>query len=67
MLTSEMTTSLWGDKHMFFRHQMMDDDVAIFPEWEQYLDKFGFEHEPGCPMARMMRDSMRKGRMADNF
>jgi len=34
--SSGMLTSQWGDEHMFFRHQKMDDDLAIHPEWEQY-------------------------------
>jgi len=42
VLRSELVTSLWGDAHLFFRHQYMDDDVAIHPEWEAHLEKFGF-------------------------
>ena len=65
VLTSEMTTSQWGDKHLFFRHQMKDEDVALFPEWEQYLDKFGAP-AAGCPVANMFRE-MKKGRVAHNY
>ena len=40
VLTSELTTSLWGDKHLFFRHQDMADDLGLRPEWEQYTEKW---------------------------
>jgi len=33
---STMVTSYWGDEHMFFRHQRMDDDLKLRPEWEPY-------------------------------
>jgi len=41
MLASPLTTSNWGDEHMFFRHQRMDDDLKIKPEWTQYTPKYG--------------------------
>ena len=34
-----MVTSYWGDEHMFFRHQKMDDDLKLRPEWEPYTPK----------------------------
>merc|ERR1712029_59516 len=66
VLTSDMTTTLWGDKHMFFRHQDMAEDVALYPEWEEFLDKFGIPTD-GCPVHRMMREMNRLGRVGDNF
>ena len=33
---STLVTSYWGDEHMYFRHQRMDEDLAIHPEWEPY-------------------------------
>merc|ERR1719219_1598719 len=62
VLTSDMTTSTWGDKNLYFRHQDMAEDVVIKPEWEDYLDKFGIPGDSGCPVSRMMR----KGRLGDN-
>merc|ERR1712025_1341082 len=50
VLTSDMITSLWGDSHLFFRHQDMAEDVVIHPEWEEFLGKFGIEGPSGCPM-----------------
>merc|ERR1712130_81336 len=67
VLTGAITTSMWGDKNLFFRHQDMADDVALKPEWEEYLDKFGIEHESGCPMMNMMKNAQRKGRVGDNL
>ena len=34
---STMVTSNWGDEHMFFRHQRMEADLNLRPEWEQYV------------------------------
>ena len=64
VLTSDMTTTTWGDKNLYFRHQDMAEDVAIRPEWEDYLDKFGIPGDSGCPVIRMMN---RKGRAADSM
>jgi len=41
VLTSEMTTSLWGDQHFYIRHQDMWDDIDIKPEWADYTPTFG--------------------------
>ena len=62
VLVSEMVTSLWGDNHLYFRHQDMAEDVQIHPDWEEYLDKFGIEGPSGCPVNRMMQ----AGRLGDN-
>jgi len=61
VLVSDMITSVWGDQHLFFRHQDMAEDVELRPEWEEYLDKFGIEGPSGCPMHQMMM----KGRRGD--
>jgi len=66
VLTSDMTTTMWGDKHMFFRHQDMAEDVALYPEWEEFLDKFGIPTD-GCPVHRMMKEMNKLGRVGDNF
>jgi len=33
---SIMTTSAWGDEHMYIRHARADDDIALKPEWGPY-------------------------------
>ena len=47
---SELTTSNWGDEKMYFRHERMEDDLAIHPEWEPYTPKYGgiFNLEQQC-------------------
>ena len=37
VVTSKITTSLWGDQTLFFKHQRMDDDLKFHPEWKPYL------------------------------
>ena len=35
----ECVSSLFGDTKMFFKHQWIDDDIALRPEWtEAYYD-----------------------------
>ena len=41
VLRSPLVTSVWGDAHLFFRHQDMREDFVRRPEWEQYTDIFG--------------------------
>ena len=38
--TSDVTSSLWGDDHLFFRHQWTEDDVALRPEWTKYYPAY---------------------------
>lgn len=48
--TSPMVTSLWGDNHLYFRHQDMRDDVEKYaPEWEQYTDQINVLGRQKCP------------------
>lgn len=41
-LDGAFTTSKWGDEHYFIRHQFMDEDIKIHPEWEKYTPKFSW-------------------------
>ena len=67
---SEMTTSYFGDEHLYIRHQKADDDILLRPEWESYYPAFdplnpepdakflGEELEDvtsGCPFAELMK------------
>lgn len=38
-LTTRLTTSKFGDEQLFFRHQHMEDDFAIMPEWLDRIDR----------------------------
>jgi len=33
IMTSQFTTSYWGDKYMFFKHENMQDDLNYRPDW----------------------------------
>ena len=60
---SEMTTSNFGDEHLYFRHERMDDDLALRPEWTPYVPKYGgiFSLEQqemngsDCPFANLLQ------------
>jgi hypothetical protein len=32
----------------------MMDDIDLIPEWKEYTESFGFEHETGCPVKKIM-------------
>jgi hypothetical protein len=36
-LTSQLSTSSFGDEQLFFQHQHMEDDFSIHPEWLERL------------------------------
>ena len=38
--TSRLVPCLWGDKHLFFRHQDMLEDLKTKPEWEEFVPSF---------------------------
>lgn len=40
-LNEKFTDSEWGDKRYFVRHQYMNDDLNIHPEWAKYTYRFG--------------------------
>ena len=63
---SEMTTSLFGDEHLYYRHQKASDDFALQPDWEPYYPAFSQNSEqfyeyltsqadPECPFAAMLK------------
>ena len=63
MSDSELKTSNWGDEHLYFRHERMDDDLALRPEWVPYTPKYGGifsleqtadEMGSDCPFAQIL-------------
>lgn len=63
-LATAMTTSQWGDKHFYVRHQKMDVDLAQHNDWTPYTPKFHLFGDStkqetcdaaalGCPFAHM--------------
>jgi hypothetical protein len=71
--TSEFTTSMWGDKHLFFRHEFPNFDLERRPEWIPFTpghasvisdDLLGFQATgtasrlaSGCPFANLWQDN----------
>lgn len=53
-LLTQLTTSQWGDKHFFIRHQKMDTDLESHPEWVPYTEKFRIfgAGKPVCTYAK---------------
>merc|ERR1712127_200784 len=49
--TSEITTSLWGDTTLFFKHQRIDDDLEVHPWWKDYLQTWNLGKMSDTPMA----------------
>lgn len=48
VLTNKFTDSYFGDKYLFFRHQTIDEDWMLKPEWKgQKLTS-----SQGCPFAK---------------
>jgi len=37
-LSSDCTASKYGDEHLFFRHQRIEEDLALEPTWEPQID-----------------------------
>lgn len=47
VMTSEFTSSYFGDRYLFFKHQDVRDDIKLRPEWAGDFDIFSFSK---CPM-----------------
>lgn len=39
IITDAVTTSKFGDEQLFFRHQHMEDDFKLKPEWLDAIDR----------------------------
>ena len=37
--TDKCVTSMYGDTKMFFKHQYIDEDKALMPEWAEAYEK----------------------------
>ena len=37
---SALDLSNFGDEHLYFRHERMDNDLALRPEWIPYTPKY---------------------------
>ena len=58
-LVSQMTTSYWGDRYMFFKHQDMKEDHVFRPEWEAFTPTPAADQATktgGCPFKKLQQD-----------
>ena len=46
-MTSQLTTSFWGDEHLKFRHQRIEEDLELRPEWKPYAYVWSYTEEQG--------------------
>ena len=51
-LDGSFTTSDWGDQRLFYRHQLMNEDLALKPEWKPYTTTYS--HGAKCPYQTML-------------
>ena len=49
-----MIRSEFGDKNLFFRHDFMDDDLKVRPEWTPYVPRFDLDGGK-CPYETMIK------------
>ena len=53
VLSSPPTTSRWGDQHLFFRHQTMQDDTSLQQAWNQHLEEWDLGIQT-CPSLSLL-------------
>ena len=53
VLEGKMTSSKWADENLFYRHQKMDDDLEIHPEWKPYVPLESLHGK--CPYQNMLK------------
>ena len=53
-LDGAFTTSNWGDKNMFFQHQIVTDDIKLKPEWKNYYSLHSLDGK--CPYQAMLQN-----------
>ena len=49
VLGSPLVTSLWGDEHLYFRHERLEDVLHEFPEWLELIGGSGIPVRPQKP------------------
>ena len=54
VLSSPATTSRWGDQHLFFRHQTMQDDTSLQQAWSQHLEEWDLGIQT-CPSLSLLQ------------
>ena len=54
VLSCPPTTSRWGDQHLFFRHQTMQDDTSLQQAWSQHLEEWDLGIQT-CPSLSLLQ------------
>lgn len=66
VLDGNLIKSKWGDEQLYFRHQMMDDDLVSHPEWDDYLEKLRLVPEINiCPYLKKLAEKWGFGGSSD--
>lgn len=52
VMTTEFTSSYFGDRYLFFKHQDIREDTKLMPHWEQHLE---VATSAGCPFSRVKK------------
>jgi len=56
VLQSTLTTSYWGDKYMFVKHQNMVEDLIYHPEWTSAVPTLpSILSEASCPYMELQK------------
>jgi len=53
-LDGKLVTSKFGDENLFFRHQFMNDDLKLHPEWVPYTASYKLGGK--CPYQTMLEE-----------
>ena len=51
-MDGKFTTSKWGDKNMFFQHQIITDDINVRPDWRPFFAEYSLGGK--CPYQTML-------------
>lgn len=53
-LSGKLQKSKFGDENLFIRHQYMDDDLKLRPEWKPYTGSYKLGGK--CPYEAMLQE-----------
>ena len=51
---SAIVTSKWGDENLFIRHQKLDEDLKLKPQWTPYSASYKLGGK--CPYEKMLQE-----------
>ena len=71
VLITKLTTCAFGDKRLFFKHELMDPDFAAQPSWKDYVprlnsaDAWGSTPIPDFPTEPVEQKAWLRGQLND--